>query len=67
MPDLPPSAGAPTGEAAASGTPLVPTLEPESVTIILDGHEVRARKGEMLIAAAERAGTYIPGFATTRA
>ncbi|HMK98194.1 MAG TPA: 2Fe-2S iron-sulfur cluster-binding protein, partial [Acidimicrobiales bacterium] len=62
MPDLPPSAGAPTGEAAASGTPLVPTLEPESVTIILDGHEVRARKGEMLIAAAERAGTYIPRF-----
>ena len=28
----------------------------------LDGRTVRARKGEMLIAAAERAGTYIPRF-----
>jgi len=62
MPDpvLPPRAGAP--DAGATGTPLVPALEPEGVTIILDGREVQARKGEMLIAAAERAGTYIPRF-----
>jgi NADH-quinone oxidoreductase subunit G len=35
---------------------------PEEVSITLDGHEVKATKGEMLIAAAERAGTYIPRF-----
>jgi NADH-quinone oxidoreductase subunit G len=33
-----------------------------SVTINVDGRPVRARQGEMLIAAAERAGTYIPRF-----
>jgi NADH-quinone oxidoreductase subunit G len=32
------------------------------VTINLDGREVTAEKGEMIIAAAERAGTYIPRF-----
>ena len=31
-------------------------------TFTLDGREVSARKGELLIAAAERAGTYIPRF-----
>jgi NADH-quinone oxidoreductase subunit G len=35
---------------------------PEDVAITLDGRQVMARKGEMLIAAAERAGTYIPRF-----
>jgi NADH-quinone oxidoreductase subunit G len=35
---------------------------PEQVTFTLDGREVRAEKGEMLIAAAERAGTFIPRF-----
>ena len=34
----------------------------ESVTIKLNGREVEAFKGEMLIAAAERAGEYIPRF-----
>jgi len=34
----------------------------EQVTIVLDGREVAARKGEMVIAAAERAGVYIPRF-----
>ncbi len=34
----------------------------ETVTITLDDREVEARKGEMLIAAAERAGTYVPRF-----
>jgi len=31
-------------------------------TFTLDGREVNAKKGELLIAAAERAGTYIPRF-----
>ncbi len=35
---------------------------PEEVTFTLDGREVSGRKGEMLIAAAERAGTFIPRF-----
>jgi NADH-quinone oxidoreductase subunit G len=34
----------------------------ETVKIVLDGREVEALKGEMIIAAAERAGTYIPRF-----
>jgi NADH-quinone oxidoreductase subunit G len=34
----------------------------ETVTFTLDGREVTAAKGEMLIAAAERAGTFIPRF-----
>ncbi len=35
---------------------------PEQVTLIVDGREVPAQKGEKLIAAAERGGTYIPRF-----
>jgi NADH-quinone oxidoreductase subunit G len=35
---------------------------PEKVTITLDGRPVEANKGEMIIAAAERAGVYIPRF-----
>ena len=34
----------------------------ESVTFSLDGRTVTAFRGELLIAAAERAGTYIPRF-----
>lgn len=34
----------------------------ESVTIRLDGREVEARPGELLIEAAERAGTFVPRF-----
>ncbi|HEX2272493.1 MAG TPA: NADH-quinone oxidoreductase subunit NuoG [Acidimicrobiales bacterium] len=34
----------------------------ETVTITIDGRSVEARKGEMVIAAAERAGVYIPRF-----
>ena len=45
-----------------TGTPLGPHVEPEGVTITLDGRQVTAKKGEMLISAAERAGTYIPRF-----
>ncbi len=35
---------------------------PDEVGITLDGRLVKAKPGEMLIAAAERAGTYIPRF-----
>ena len=38
------------------------TENSESVTFTLDGREVTAKKGEMIIAAAEKAGTYIPRF-----
>ncbi|SRR5579875_1273140 len=34
----------------------------ETLTMVLDGRPVPARKGEKIIAAAERAGTYIPRF-----
>ncbi len=34
----------------------------DELTFTLDGREVTAKKGELLIAAAERAGTYIPRF-----
>ncbi len=40
-------------------TPAAPV---ETVTFTLDGRQVTAEKGEMLIAAAERAGTFIPRF-----
>jgi NADH-quinone oxidoreductase subunit G len=61
-PAVPTKPGAPPGEAGATGTPLVPSIAPDGVTITVDGRQVVARKGEMLIAAAERAGTYIPRF-----
>ncbi len=48
-----------TGPSAATGVEGAPV---ETVTFTLDGREVTARKGEMLIAAAERAGTFIPRF-----
>jgi NADH-quinone oxidoreductase subunit G len=41
-----------------SGTPS----EPEQISLTLDGRTVSAKPGELLIAAAERAGTYIPRF-----
>ncbi len=39
-----------------------PVEEVGTVTFTLDGREVTGRRGEMLIAAAERAGTFIPRF-----
>jgi NADH-quinone oxidoreductase subunit G len=36
--------------------------ENETLTMVLDGRHVPAHKGEKIIAAAERAGTYIPRF-----
>jgi len=41
---------------------LTEETSPAEITINLDGRPVAARPGEMLIAAAERAGTYIPRF-----
>ena len=38
------------------------TEQKTTVTIVVDGKEVEAQPGEMIIAAAERAGTYIPRF-----
>jgi NADH-quinone oxidoreductase subunit G len=34
----------------------------DTLTIVVDGREVKARPGEMVIAAAERGGTYVPRF-----
>jgi hypothetical protein len=65
MPDaVPPNQQVTPAVAAGTGTgtPIEPHVEPEGVTITLDGRQVTAKKGEMLIAAAERAGTYIPRF-----
>ena len=47
---------------AAPGTWADVETPVEEIEFTLDGRTVRARKGEMLIAAAERAGTYIPRF-----
>ena len=49
-------AGDATVESEAASPPV------ETVTFTLDGRSVTAAKGEMLIAAAERAGTFIPRF-----
>ncbi len=38
------------------------TAQEPGLTFTLDGREVTAKEGELLIAAAERAGTYIPRF-----
>ncbi len=43
-------------------SPAAAPVPVEQVTFTLDGREVTADKGEMLIAAAEQAGTFIPRF-----
>jgi NADH-quinone oxidoreductase subunit G len=52
--------------ANAAGNVTVESEHPyppvETVTFTLDGRQVTAEKGEMLIAAAEKAGTFIPRF-----
>ena len=50
-----------TKEAKDAGA-VAPTPDPDAVPITIDGRPFTARKGELLIAAAERAGTYIPRF-----
>ncbi len=42
--------------------PADSALPEKPVSFVLDGRPATARKGEMLISAAERAGTYIPRF-----
>ncbi len=60
VPPAEPGSGPVTG---ASGSPApAPPPDPDAVTIVVDGRTVPARKGEMIITAAERAGTYIPRF-----
>jgi NADH-quinone oxidoreductase subunit G len=50
-----------TDRATTTGPTPAGAEEPR-VTFTLDGREVTARKGEMLIAAAEQAGVFIPRF-----
>src|SRR5271168_3762307 len=58
-----PTAGSTTRENVSSDLTDHAEAEPvETVSFTLDGREVTGRKGEMLIAAAERAGTFIPRF-----
>ena len=49
-----------------SGAEQEVVVDPNAVTINLNGRDVAARKGEFIIAAADRAGDFIPRFATTR-
>ena len=50
-----------TMEPTAEETPEVP-VDPNAVTITVNGREVAAHKGEMIIAAADRSGDFIPRF-----
>ena len=43
------------------------TPNPNAVAITINGKPVVAHKGELIIAAAERHGEYIPRFCTTHA
>ena len=43
-------------------TATTPDTEKETVTITIDGKEIEANPGEMLITAAQRAGVFIPRF-----
>ena len=50
-----------TTETNAEDTPEVPA-DPNAVSITINGRTVAARKGELIIAAADREGEYIPRF-----
>src|SRR5688500_20349949 len=54
----------PVGKTVADSDEEITTPEPDpnAVAITIDGKAVTARKGELIIAAAEREGTYIPRF-----
>ncbi len=59
----PPSAGASGAPSPVQGAPTEVAPPPaDGVTITLDGRQVVAKKGELLISVAERVGTYIPRF-----
>ena len=48
-------------ESPSTEEPTAPA-DPNEVKVTINGHEVSAHKGELIIAAAERTGTYIPRF-----
>ena len=50
-----------TTESSPESTPEV-MPDPNAVTITINGRPVAARKGELIIAAADRSGDYIPRF-----
>lgn len=52
----------PTDAAADAPADPEPEPDPDLVTITLNGRDVAARQGELVIAAAERHGEYIPRF-----
>ncbi len=54
----------PTAETMKDADAVEPQeeIDPDAVPIEIDGRPFMARKGELLIAAAQRAGTYIPRF-----
>src|SRR5579884_2279464 len=58
----PPAGASTVGSPQPGPTRTVTPPQPETVTFTLDGREVTAHKGEMVIAAAERAGVFIPRF-----
>ncbi len=51
-----------TESAVGSSPPPVPRSPGETVTLTIDGRQVVVPKGQLLIEAAEAAGTYIPRF-----
>ena len=58
-----PSAGPSAAPPPVQGAPTEAAPPPaDGVTITLDGRQVVAKKGELLISVAERVGTYIPRF-----
>jgi NADH-quinone oxidoreductase subunit G len=58
---VPSDAAAPVA-AQPSGKETPPPPPPDRVTLTIDGVEVEAAKGELIIEAAERAGVFIPRF-----
>ncbi len=57
-----PAEAEPEGAAEAQAPPAPPEPDPNAVEITIDGQPFTARKGELIIAAADRAGVYIPRF-----
>jgi NADH-quinone oxidoreductase subunit G len=58
----PAAAATGSGGAAPAGHDAVAAPATGGVNLTIDGRQVKAKKGELLIAAAERLGTYIPRF-----
>ena len=45
-----------------NAAPIDPPVDPNAITMSINGKSVAARKGELIIAAADRSGDYIPRF-----